>query len=308
MSIFVVSPKHDVSLEKCCLHPNSIASFFQLILLKPLVFFGSWLRSFVTLAGFRSRPCISWSVSSLLFTCILLVRIHKLYQFVFLLRELYWRQGAPAANNLPDNFWKKLFRSHLWLRFGWLYVGSWKRSGKDCIFRIDQRVHPYVRLATASTSEKPDCGLFKDSLRLYVITCVSSVGNVFWKVVPYDYDSLWSVFHPIHLFRFAHRRAYSFTCDADHSGSCSLTLATTIYPAWSPQWITGVISLSLMQCVKEVELDPSTCYEAENNRCGSNNYAWFCYRQTPNPGTFCKPPRHWKIHHFQLCCYWTRKP
>lgn len=97
-------------------------------------FFGSWLRSFVTLAGFRSRPCISWWFSSLLFTCILLVRIHKLYQFVFLLRELYWRQGAPAANNLPDNFWKKLFRSHLWLRFGWLCVGSWKRSGKDCIF------------------------------------------------------------------------------------------------------------------------------------------------------------------------------
>ena len=42
MSIFVVSPKHDVSLEKCnvfCLLPNSIASFFQLFLLKPLGFF-----------------------------------------------------------------------------------------------------------------------------------------------------------------------------------------------------------------------------------------------------------------------------
>lgn len=112
---------------------------------------------------------------------IFLVRIHKLYQFLNLLRELYRRQVAPAANNLPDNFWKKLFRSHLWLCFGWLCVGSSKRSGKDCIFRIDQRVHPYVRLATTSTYEKPDCGLFKDSLRIYVITCASSVGNVSLK-------------------------------------------------------------------------------------------------------------------------------
>ncbi len=144
--------------------------------------------------------------------------------------------------------------------------GSWKRSGKDWMFRINQRVHPYARFATAATFEELDCGLFKDFLSFMCI--------VSWKCF-IELKSmimiLQSVFHPIHFFRFAHistwlckqdhkhflvhRRGYSLTCYADNSGSCSLTLVT-LRVWFRRRWITVVISLSLISAWMVLTLTP----------------------------------------------------